>query len=268
MEGNSFDLAAMDAALAATPFQGKLQHFSSIGSTNTHAMQQGLEGAASGSVYFADEQTAGRGRGGHSWHSAPGSGLYVSVLLRPQISPSDALWLSLAAGLAVHEAVASVTGLQPDLRWPNDLLLGKKKFCGILLEMQADAMRVRHAVIGIGINVQHASFPAELQPLATSLRIETGREWSRQALLVELLKALHRETTKLMQSETVEEAAREIPSRLKKISTWIMGKDVVVGDPAEFSGVTIGLDAKGFLKVQTSAGIRTVLTGGVRELQL
>ena len=90
-------------------------------------MREAEEGAPEGRVYLADEQTAGRGRGAHSWHSAPGAGIYVSVLLRPRVAPADILWLSLAAGLAVREAVRQVTSLEADIRWPNDLLLGKEK---------------------------------------------------------------------------------------------------------------------------------------------
>jgi BirA family transcriptional regulator, biotin operon repressor / biotin---[acetyl-CoA-carboxylase] ligase len=262
-----FDLAAIDVALAATPFVGKLHHFPSIGSTNTYAMQQAQEGAEAGSVYFADEQTAGRGRGGHSWHSAAGSGLYVSVLLRPQIALADVLWLSLAAGLAVHRAVKETTTLEADLRWPNDLLLGGRKFCGILTESQAEATRVRHAVVGIGINMHQGRFPDELKSLATSLRIESGKEWSRQELLIALLQSLHREILLLSSAATAQQAASEIPARIESISSWIRNKQVVVGDPEELRGTTAGLDARGFLLVRTPEGIQTVLSGGVREIQ-
>ena len=125
-------------------------------------MQEADAGAPEGLVCFADEQTAGRGRGAHTWQSPPGSGLYVSVLLRPKIAPADVLWLSLAAGLAVREAIQQVTGLEADLRWPNDLLFGPKKFCGILTELNAEVTRVRHLVVGIGINVHQERFPEEL----------------------------------------------------------------------------------------------------------
>src|ERR1700744_3660748 len=138
MVDDGFDFTALNLALTDTPFAGKLQFFPTIHSTNSHAMQQAEAGAPDGSVYFADEQSAGRGRGAHTWESPPGSGLYVSILLRPQIAPADILWLSLAAGLAVREAVRSVTSLEADLRWPNDLLFGRKKFCGMLTELNAE----------------------------------------------------------------------------------------------------------------------------------
>ena len=160
-------------------------------------MAEGDAGAPDGMVFVADEQTAGRGRGAHGWESPPGSGLYVSVLLRPRLVPADALWLSLAAGLAVRDAVARVTSLEADLRWPNDLLFGRRKFCGILSELNAEVTRIRHMVIGIGINVHQQQFPAELRELATSLYIETGRDWPRQELLAALLQSLDREVNAL-----------------------------------------------------------------------
>ena len=163
-------------------------------------MSEGEAGAPDGSVYFADEQTAGRGRGAHEWSSPPGSGLYVSVLLRPALAPADVLWLSLAAGLAVRSAVQQVTSLECDLRWPNDLLFGSRKFCGILTELNAEVTRVRHLVIGIGINVHQPQFPEELRDVATSLHIETGRDWPRQELLTALLHSLEGEMSALMAS--------------------------------------------------------------------
>src|ERR1035441_6322139 len=127
-----FDLAALETALKSTDFAGKL-HFSAVtGSTNNDALEAARSGAPHGSVYFADEQHAGRGRGNHAWHSAAGQGLYVSVLLRPHLPAARLPLLPLAAGLAAADAVRSITGLAVDLRWPNDLLLNDRKAGGIL----------------------------------------------------------------------------------------------------------------------------------------
>ncbi len=266
LQDDPFDLYALDEALTGTPFAGNLRFFPTIHSTNTLAMHEADAGAPGGLVCFADEQTAGRGRGAHTWQSPPGSGLYVSVLLRPKIAPADVLWLSLAAGLAVREAINQVTRFEADLRWPNDLLFGPKKFCGILTELNAEVTRVRHLVVGIGINVHQESFPEELSHQATSLRIETGKHWPRQEILVALLKAIHRETPSLEAPGDLAKATTSILSRLEQSSTWIRGKRVYVDEAARYSGVTAGLDARGFLLVQTAEGQRTVLSGGVREL--
>jgi BirA family transcriptional regulator, biotin operon repressor / biotin---[acetyl-CoA-carboxylase] ligase len=227
-------------------------------------MREAEAGAPEGLVCFADEQTAGRGRGAHSWQSPPGSGLYVSVLLRPRIAPADVLWLSLAAGLAVREAVREVAAIEADLRWPNDLLCGRKKFCGILTELNAEVTRARHLVVGVGINVHQESFPVELSRQATSLYVETGKHWPRQELLTALLKSLHRETLAL-ESANLARVTQSILTRLERSSTWIHGKRVQVDESGGYSGVTAGLDARGFLLVDTAGGLRTVLSGGVRE---
>ena len=259
-----FDIETLDEALDDTPFTGHLRFFPTVASTNTLLMHEAEAGAPEGTVYFADEQTAGRGRGAHVWQSPPASGLYVSILLRPRVAPADVLWFSLAAGLAVRDAVRQVTSLEADLRWPNDLLLGPKKFSGILTELNAEVTRVRHLVIGIGINVHQPFFPEELSRQATSLRIETGKEWSRQEILIELLKALQREVTSL--SADLPQATQSILGRLERSSTWIRGKRVMVDEAEGYTGTTAGLDPRGFLLVQTAAGVRTVLSGGVREL--
>ena len=260
---DGYNLDTLNAALAATPFAGRVRYFPTIHSTNILAMQQAEAGAPEGLVYLADEQTAGRGRGGHDWHSAPGCGLYVSVLLRPRMAPADILWLSLAAGLAVREAVQQVTSLQPDIRWPNDLLLGKKKFCGILTELNAEVTRVRHCVVGIGINVHQEDFPTGLASVATSLSIETGRSWARQDLLLALLQSLHQEAAAL--NADTAGAASSILRRLAAASSWLRGKHVHVDEAEGYSGITAGLDARGFLRVRTPDDLRTVVSGGVRE---
>jgi BirA family biotin operon repressor/biotin-[acetyl-CoA-carboxylase] ligase len=260
-----FALDRLNDSLAHTPFVGQLHHFPHIDSTNTHAMQVGAEGAPHGSVYIADEQSAGRGRGAHAWASPPGSGLYASILLRPPLSPGDCLWLSLAAGLAAQSATAAVAHLRPDLRWPNDLLVGPRKLGGILTELQAEATRVRFVVIGIGINVHQSAFPPELAATATSLAIQAPTlEHSRTKLLTALLHALHHEVSQLT-GPTPLDAHHSLLQRVEANSTWIRGKHVTVGGDDPFSGITEGLDPRGFLRVRTLSGqLRTVLSGGVR----
>ena len=252
--------------LKGTIFSGakQIHHYYKVGSTNSEAMRAEAEGAPEGSVFLAEEQLAGRGRGAHSWHSARSEGIYCSVVLRPEMPPSDALIFSLAAGLAVRAAVAEITPqLQADLKWPNDLLLDGKKFCGILTEMNAEATRVRHLVVGVGINVNQAKFPAELREIATSLRIETGTEWSRVELCAALLKSLDREYRRLVEDAGAREA---IVRRFERSSSSVRGKKVFVEENASLAGITEGLDERGFLRVRTADGLRTVVSGTVRAV--
>jgi len=249
-------------AVKGTIFAKQIHHYYKIGSTNTEAMQSAAEGAPAGSVFLAEEQLAGRGRGAHTWHSARSTGIYCSVILRPAMPPSDVLIFSLAAGLAVRAAVAEIAPqLEPDLKWPNDLLLGGTKFCGILTEMNAEATQVRHVVVGIGINVNQAKFPAELRQIATSLRIVTGTEWSRVELCGALLKSLDREYRVLANDAG---ARQSILQRFEQSSSSVRGRKVGVEENPDLDGITEGLDARGFLQVRTAGGLRTVLSGTVR----
>ncbi len=240
----------------------QFHHYYKIGSTNSEAMKAASEDAPEGSAFFAEEQLAGRGRGDHSWHSARSEGIYCSVILRPQIPPSDALLLSLAAGLAVRAAVTEIAQLPVDLKWPNDLLLGRKKFCGILTEMNAEATRVRYLVVGMGINVNQTKLPAELREIATSLKIETGTEWSRVELCAALLKSLDREYRALVDGGAP--ARDSVLKRFEENSSSVRGRNVRVEEDSDLEGVTEGLDPRGFLQVRTSQGLRTVLSGTVR----
>ena len=245
-----------------TIFAKQIHHYYKVGSTNSEAMNAASEGAPEGSVFLAEEQLAGRGRGDHAWHSARSAGIYCSVILRPEIPPSDALLLSLAAGLAVRAAVTEVAHLSVDLKWPNDLLLGGRKFCGILTEMNAEATRVRHLVVGVGINVNQTKLPAELKEIATSIKIETGTEWSRVELCAALLKSLDREYRELLSDGTA--ARSSVMKRFEQNSSSVRGRKVRVEDNTGLQGVTEGLDARGFLQVRTADGLRTVLSGTVR----
>lgn len=245
-----------------TIFDSHLHHFYKIGSTNTSAMSAASDGAPEGTVFLAEEQTAGRGRGANAWQSPRSTGIYCSVILRPMLPPAEVLVLSLAAGLAVQAAIQQVDSrVKADLKWPNDLLIDRKKICGILTEMNAEATRVRYIVVGVGINVNQSSFPKDLP--ATSLRLVTGSEWSRVELAGALLKSLDREYRRLIEDPG---SHPEILRRFSENSSWVFGRKVRIEENSSaFEGVTEGLDERGFLCVRTGHGLQTVLSGTVRE---
>ena len=215
-------------------------------------------GLPTGSVVIAGEQTAGQGRHGHSWHSAPGAGLYCSFVLDLPLAPDAMPAITLALGLATVDAVHRVAGIRCDIRWPNDLMAGRRKLAGILVQMTGGV-----PIAGIGVNVNHAAFPEEIATLATSLRIETGREFAREDLLAALIPAVDRERQIL-----VEQGRAVIIERFLAASTWAAGKRVSVALPeGDIVGTTAGLDSTGFLRLRRDDGSETlVLAGGVREI--
>jgi BirA family biotin operon repressor/biotin-[acetyl-CoA-carboxylase] ligase len=259
-----FNLAELEDALAGSIFSGKM-HFSAVtDSTNSDAQAAARSGAPHGSVFFADEQRAGRGRGDHAWHSAAGEGLYVSVLLRPRIPARRLSLMPLVAGLAAAEAIRKTAGLAIDLRWPNDLLIGPRKAGGILVEGRIEGEEISYVVVGIGINVHQRTFVTNLSTAATSLDLASRGCVSRQALLVCLLESLERESLGLLDLA----AEKAIFARVEESSTWIRGRQVEVHGPQACTGVTDGLDEYGFLRVQTENGLVIVQTGGIRTMDV
>lgn len=205
-----------------------------------------LNGAPHGTAVVAEHQTAGIGRHGHSWHSEPSAGLYLSIVLRlPAAGPA----LTMALGLAVQQSVNDLAQVSTDLRWPNDVMLNNRKLAGIMVQSSESGA----LIAGIGVNVNHPAFPEELAAIATSLKIETGREHPKEPLLQRIL------------AESLRYAAlekSEVLKRFENASTWVKGKSVIVDDRIE--GITAGLDENGFLLVRTTAGTETILAGGVR----
>ena len=181
-------------ALGAHPWSGRLQVLESVDSTNTFLRRLANEGAPEGTVVIADRQTAGRGRMGRSFFSAPGVGVYLSVLLRPNLPPDALMTLTAQAAVAVSDAIHDICGVMPDIKWVNDLLLDGRKICGILTELGFDAAHgtVSTAIIGVGVNCNQlpTDFPEELRPIAGSIRMATGDVTPRDRLTAALIRKL------------------------------------------------------------------------------
>ena len=178
---------------ASYPWQGNLYYFPTIDSTNTRAKEMAAEGAPHGTVLIADTQTGGRGRMGRSFHSPAGTGIYMSMILRPNCPAADLMHLTCAVAVAAADGVEAATGLRPGIKWTNDLVVGRKKLGGILTELSLDSCgNVDYAVIGIGINCTQsaADFPEEIRQLATSVYLCTGKQPCREAVIAQILAAL------------------------------------------------------------------------------
>ncbi len=249
-------------SLHGSVFGKHIYHFFKTESTNRVALELGHAGEPEGAVVLAEEQTAGRGRAGRKWHSERATGIYVTLLLRPKLSPAQAPLLTLLAGLSVRAAIEAQTGAAVDLKWPNDLLLGGRKIGGILTEMHAEPTAVRFVIIGIGLNVNETKFPEEIAAVASSLRAETGRTHSRLELLVRLLRQFESDYNRFLK-----DGANSVVERFSSVSSFANGKRVQVTDGREsFAGTTAGLTAEGLLQVKRDGGqMVTVLSGDVAE---
>lgn len=248
--------------LRGSLFGKRIYHFFRTDSTNRVAMELGHAGEPEGAIVLAEEQTAGRGRAGRSWHSERAAGIYVTLLLRPKLAPVQAPLLTIMAGLSAHAAIAAATGVRPDVKWPNDLMVRGRKLGGILTEMHAEPAQVRFVVVGIGLNVNQQQFPGELAETATSLRSETGRSISRLELLAKLLLEFESDYNRFLA-----EGPASLTQRFEDISSYARGKRVRVSNRNEqFQGVTAGLAPEGLLRVERESGeIVTVIAGDVTE---
>jgi len=223
-------------------------------STMKDAAVLAAQGEPHGTAVMAHLQTAGIGRQGHTWHSEDTGGLYLSIILRLPIASDTMPVLTMALGLAVQRAVNDIAQASTDLRWPNDVMLSERKVTGILVQAVEGAL-----IAGIGLNVNQIAFPEDLSEIATSLRIETGREYAKDSLAERIVAESLRYSSLL-----VEKGKREILRRFEESSTWPLGKTVEVD--GRIRGVTAGLDVNGFLLVRTSDNLETIIAGGVRAI--
>ena len=246
------------------PLTPTILRFDSLPSTNDEAARQAAAGAPEGLCVVAREQTAGRGRGGRAWVSPKDAGLYLSVVLRPAFDARAWPLITLAAALAAREALREACGVEADIKWPNDLLAGGRKLCGILAET-VEGARGRAVVLGVGVNLRAGSFPPELLDTATSVEGQTGRAPDAERLLEALTRSLARRYETLHAPGGADEILREWEAR----SSYARGRRVRVALAEEtFEGTTRGLEPDGALRVETDAGaVRVVRAGDVTALR-
>jgi len=252
--------AAYNSALARAPaMRLDLRWYPSVTSTMDLAAEAVQAGAAEGLVICADEQTAGRGRRGRVWSSPPGAGLYLSLVLRPAHDPvADNRVLALvtlAAGVAVHEAISRAAGLVAELKWPNDVVTGRRKIAGVLAEGSSIGTPEQAIVVGVGVNVLKCSHPPDIEARATSMESELGRAVDRAALLEELLVALAAGYDRLRRGE-----ADGILRAWRAVAPSARGARVKVVDRGQ-QGVTAGVDDSGALLIDCQGRVERIISG-------
>jgi BirA family biotin operon repressor/biotin-[acetyl-CoA-carboxylase] ligase len=245
------------AGLRVHRLAGPIHHFDTLASTNDLAKELGAGNAPEGTLVVAEGQSRGRGRLGREWDSPPGAGLYVSLLLRPPLPPGDLPQITLTAAVAAVRALQRAAGVAPGIKWPNDLVLAGKKLGGILTEMESESDRIRHLVVGLGLNVNNGDFPAELRDLATSLALATGRRASRLLILQAWLEEME-DLYELFLN-------REFATILQEWKTYTvtLGREVRVRQgPVEIRGRALEVAGDGALLVQTQDGEVVRVTSG------
>lgn len=235
-------------------------YFDTIDSTNTKAQELAEKGYPSGTLVVADKQDSGKGRRGRSWVSPSGTGIFMTLMIKPDINPNNASMLTLVAALAVAKAITSVTGEEAMIKWPNDIVVNSKKVCGILTEMNAQFDYINNIVVGIGINVHNESFPEEISQMASSLMIEAGgKRFHRAQIIAETMSYFEQYYDTFLKTQDLSALVREYDELLVN-----RNKSVRVLDPKEpFDGKAMGITPKGELIVDTWESRKLVSSGEV-----
>jgi BirA family biotin operon repressor/biotin-[acetyl-CoA-carboxylase] ligase len=240
-------------------FGSSILRYDSVSSTNDVARELAVSGAGEGVCVIAREQTAGRGRQGRLWSSPPGEGLYLSLVLRPQLNPADSAIMTLAAAVGVAETLKLDFEVAADIKWPNDVLASGRKICGILVESAIQNDQLQYAVIGIGVNIAQRSFPGDLEFSATSLLLETGRLIEPEGFAQPMLERLEH------WYKTVITHPDQVIERWEELSSYARGRRVgVESADGAIEGITRGLTSRGALILEMDSGeIRAVVAGEV-----
>ena len=266
-----------DSTITTTHWAGVERYFfDRLDSTNTKAMELARQGCSHGTLVIADSQEQGKGRRGRSWSSEKGTGIYMSMVLRPELKPEEAPGLTLVVALSVAKAIeACICGKEAaamenvgerkvgqhdlQIKWPNDIVLNRKKVCGILTELQLDQAKVASVIVGIGVNVHQTTFPQEIQETATSLDLEMGKVFRRSDLIEHILESFEIYYDGYLKT-------RDLTLLQQEYESYLANKEQVVYvlDPlGEYEGIAKGITPKGALIVETETGIRYVDSGEV-----
>lgn len=244
----------------------KVESHEKIDSTNIRAKQLAELGEEEGTLVIADRQTAGRGRRGRRWESDFGVGIFMSLIVRPKINPVRVSGITLIAALAVAKAVSEICKTEPQIKWPNDIVLGKKKICGILTEMSSEMNDINYVVVGIGINANNTSFQKEIEQTATSIYLQTGKKADRAQLAAYIVDCFGEYYKKFVKDKSLEPFIMEYDSMLANLNREVKifyGMREDVEDNECETGIAKGIDKDGALIVDTEHGPKRVVSGEV-----
>lgn len=246
-------------SLMKTRWAGKkVVYYDETDSTNNRAKDAGEKGGEHGTLFVADRQVAGKGRRGRSWDSPAGTSIYMTILLHPDMLPSKAPRLTLLMALAVAEGIQKVTGLETQIKWPNDIVIHGRKVCGILTEMSAEIDYINYVVIGVGINVNQETFPEEIHERAVSLKAETGTSVKRSELIAAAMESFEKYYEIFLKTGDLSEVREQYNSLLVNIN-----KEVKVLEPGnEYEAYALGINETGELIVRLPGGQKKEVYAG------
>jgi len=225
--------------------RAEIRFLEEVDSTNNEIRKLGDAGAEEGTIVVAEQQTGGKGRRGREWYSPAGTGIWMSVLLRPELSPDKVSGMTLMAALSVCRAIRTVTGLETQIKWPNDLVIDGRKVCGILTEAVMSGRELRYVVLGIGVNVNQTEFPAEL-PYAYSLAMAAGRALDRKQIIDEIVVCLGEDYENYLRSGDMSGLKSDYEKHLANCGMAVR----VLAPSGEWSGVAVGISDSGNLLVR------------------
>lgn len=261
-EPDTLDAHALEIELAGNLLGHKVYHFDSIDSTNNMGKKLAAEGAREGTVIIAEEQTIGRGRLGRQWVSPKGTGIWMSIVLRPDIGPTEAPKITQITAAAVTLAIRKLTECEAGIKWPNDIIIQKKKVCGVLTEMSAELNSVNYIIVGMGINVNidQNDFPTDIRNIATSIKSCTGKKVSRKMLVKEILKEFEKLYIDFIQTKNIKKSV----AICKKYSVTLGNKVRIIDKTKELIAEAVDLTQDGELIIKNQTGeIQKVLSGEV-----
>lgn len=260
MAGDILSRAELESTMKTEWAGRNVLYFDETDSTNTEAKKAAEAGAPHGTLAVADYQSMGKGRRGRSWTSPHGVGIWMSIMIRPNLHPSCASMLTLVAALAVADGIKKVCGLDSKIKWPNDIVVNGKKVCGILTEMSTELDCINYVVTGIGINANTGEFPEDIRDVATSLLLETGERVKRSQLIAAVMEAFEQYYGRFMENENMSGLLEEYNSLLANRDNMVR----VLAPGSEYTGTALGIDETGELLVRMESGeLRRVLSGEV-----
>ena len=244
----------------------KVECFDTLDSTNTRIKQLAELGESEGTLVLAEEQTAGKGRRGRGWESEPGVGIWMTLLLRPKFAPTKIPGITLLTALALTKAVHEVCGVSAVIKWPNDVLIAKKKICGILTEMSSEENYVHYVALGIGINVNNSVFPQEIRDIAGSIFQQTGKKVNRAELAACMVRILCEYYRRFAEdkdlSSFVEEYNAVLANRDEEVCVYYGMIEQSSPEKTE-RGIARGIDSYGALLVEIDGKIKRIVSGEV-----